>query len=59
MVDVEWRLDDEHPDGTYRLQVFTGRDFSGDLIHTFYSNDRFATAAEIERVLSRIQVNLM
>ncbi|MEW5929229.1 MAG: hypothetical protein AB1941_17375 [Gemmatimonadota bacterium] len=58
MVDVDWRRDDDSPDGTYRVVVHAG-DFRGDRLHTFRSPDRLAVVAEVERVFALVEVGRM
>lgn len=55
MLDVDWRRTDEHPDGIFRIVVHAG-DFSGTLLHTYWSADRLDVAAEIERLMLRVLV---
>ncbi|MBW3655401.1 MAG: hypothetical protein KY444_04795 [Gemmatimonadetes bacterium] len=58
MLDVEWRRTDEHPDGIFRIVVYEG-DFSGTLLHTYWSADRMEVVAEIERLMHRVLVGLL
>jgi len=58
MLDVDWRRTDEHPDGIFRIVLYEG-DFSGTLLHTYWSADRLEVVAEIERVMLRVLVGLL